>query len=118
MRVGDLFALEIDLATQQEDGNLPLLKRLVELARFSDDESDESKAELARLEMTTEKLMDAGDLAKLEAEKAKEEEERKDNLSGGLDQVGGLGGMGMDEAVKGIAEAMKHSSGRRCKKKT
>ena len=42
MRIGDLLSLEIELGTQQDDANLPLLERLLEVARHSDDESMEA----------------------------------------------------------------------------
>lgn len=106
MRVGDLLSLELDLATQQNDGNLPLLERMLQIALHSDDTSAQSKTELARLEMITESIKEAGHLAQARADliKITEEETTK---SSNFDQVGGLGGVGMKEASMDIADDMR-----------
>ena len=101
MRVGDMLLLELDLATQQNDGNLPLLERMLQIALHLDDTSTQSKTELARLEMIT-----VIDLAQARADliKITEEETTK---SSNFYQVGGLGGVGMKEASMDIADDMR-----------
>ena len=78
MRVGDLLSLEMNLATQQDDGNLPLLERMLQIARHCENTSVESKAELARLEGMIENIKDAGHIAHVKGEETKriEEEEK------------------------------------------
>mmetsp|Transcript_3234 Transcript_3234/g.7163 ORF Transcript_3234/g.7163 Transcript_3234/m.7163 type:complete len:1592 (+) Transcript_3234:138-4913(+) len=66
VRVGDLMAMELDLATSQGDGNLPLLKCLIKAARSSGDTSEQSSDELTRLEDITELILHSADLAKEE----------------------------------------------------
>jgi len=63
IRVGDLMAMEIDLATSQDDGNLPLLKCLINAAQASGDKSDQSSNELSRLEDISEFLLSSANLA-------------------------------------------------------
>jgi len=66
-RVGDILSFEIDLATQESDGNLPLLSQLLEIARNKSSDSKENqgdnpqKEELLKLERLVESLSEAAD---------------------------------------------------------
>ena len=91
MRVGDLLALEIDLATQDENGNLTLLTRLVELAQKRSEDAAVAE-ELARLEGMVESITDAADLAMVIEIKDDKLENKKTSIS--VAQLGGIGGIG------------------------
>ena len=110
MRIGDLLSLEIDLATQQDDANLPLLQHLLDIARHSDDGSMEAKAELARLDLMVENLRDASHLSTIKAGKLKAASEEAATMTSSLHvQVGGVGGIEMQEPARDVVDnKMKH----------
>lgn len=110
MRIGDLLSLEIDLATQQDDANLPLLQHLLDIARHSDYGSMEAKAELARLDLMVENLRDASHLSTIKAGKLKAASEEAATMTSSLHvQVGGVGGIEMQEPARDVVDnKMKH----------
>ena len=101
-RVSDVFAFELDLATQDKDGNLPFISKMAEVARaIIDDEKSEPDAvlseELARLENLVERL---GQNAAQRVQGYEEVEEEEDPKAMSGMHVGGMGGMGKSELEK------------------
>jgi len=97
MQIGDLFSFELDLAVE-EDSILPLLDRMLQTAR-NPASSEVSTDELGKLELLVERLHDALHSAEVEPVGIDEvKEEQKAN--GGVDEIGGIGGIGLRQGVQ------------------